>query len=568
MDLPINVIVSGKGPQTLDKNSYVAAGGEGTVCRIGGTAYKIYHDPKKMIPLAKITELQALSHIDNVLGPRDILLDTKNNPIGFTMPYISDTEFLTRLFNKNYRNDNGITPEMVVELVKKMQLTLAEIHKCGIIVVDFNEMNSLTTMKYKDIYFIDVDSYQTKSFRATALMESVRDRTQPKNQFSEKTDWFSFAIVSFQMYMTYHPYMKGKHQKYLPKDWSDRMDNNVSIFHPDVVLADIWKDFSVIPQPHLDWYKAVFHQGVRTAPPLPDQALVVGPVQPTLITGNEKFVVTKILEQPDPILNLYYLNGIMYTITKSGIYSGTRIIKSMTSIPKGISLANVLGSEPVLAIKSENKITFESLNGDVIGEIAAKYAMSAHGCIYTIYNGRMMENRFIPATGIGNKIFHVPKPVSNVFDAATKMFSGLAVQDILGKCWVVIPFELGKCVNTPIKELDGLRIIDAKFEHHVLVAIAEKDGQYHRYSICFNQAFTGYTCRVKNNTLETVVNFTCLSNGICVNLIEDDTIEVFKTNDTVKVVQNSPITTSMRLSNDSTSILFVNQKGIYSLKLK
>lgn len=568
MDLPINVIVSGKGPQTLDKNSYVAAGGEGTVCRIGGTAYKIYHDPKKMIPIGKITELQALSHIDNVLGPREILLDSKSNPIGFTMPYISDTEFITRLFNKNYRNDNGISPEMMVELVKKMQLTLAEIHKCGIIVVDFNEMNSLTTMKYKDIYFIDVDSYQTPSFKATALMESVRDRTPPKNQFSEKTDWFSFAIVSFQMYMTYHPYMKGKHPKYLPKDWSDRMDNNISIFHPDVVLSDIWKDFSVIPKPHMDWYKAVFHNGVRTAPPLPDAALVVGPVQPTLVTGNEKFVVTKILELPDPILNAYYMNGIMYTITKSGVYSGTQKIKDMTSIPKGISLANVLGCVPVIAIKSENKITFEGLKGDVIGEIAAKQAMSSQGYIYTIHNGRMMENRFILGMGISNKIFHVTKPVSNVFEATTKMFSGVAVQDILGKCWVVIPFEPGKCVNTPIKELDGLRIIDAKFERGIMMMIAEKDSKYHRYIFCFNEAMTSYICRVQNDVQEVTVNFTCLSNGICVHLMDDDTVEVFKTNDKIKVVKDPPITTDTRLMNDATGIVFINKNGLYSLKLK
>ena len=568
MDLPITVTVQGKGPQVLDKNSYVAAGGFGTVCRVGGTAYKVYHDPKNMIPLAKITELQAIAHIDNVLGPRDILLDSKNNPIGFTMPFISDTEFLTRLFNKNYRNDNGITPEMMVELVKKMQLTLAEIHKNGILTVDFNEMNSLTTMKYKDIFFIDVDSYQTKSFRATALMESVRDRQGPKNQFSEKTDWFSFAIVSFQMYMTYHPYMKGKHPQYQPKDWSDRMDKNISIFHPDVVLADIWKDFSVIPKPHMDWYKAVFHNGVRTAPPLPDGTLTSGPVQPTLITGNEKFVVTKVLGQPDSILGFYFLNGLMYTITKSGIYVGTRKIKDMASMPRGISLAGTPGGDPVVAIKSETKITFESVSGAFIGEVSATQAMSAHGCIYTIYNGRLTENKFIIGTTGSNKIFHSAKPVSNIFEAATRMFSGLAVQDILGKCWVVIPFEPGKCVNIPIKELDGLRIIDAKFERGFMMVIAEKDSKYHRHIFCFNSTMSSYTCRVQNDVQDVTVNFTSLSNGICVHLADDDTVEVFRTNDKIKEIKDPPITTDVHLMNDSTGIIFINKNELYSLKLK
>lgn len=568
MNLPMTVVVQGKGKVTLDKNSYVAAGGEGTVCRIGGTAYKIYHDPKKMIPQAKIVELQALSHIDNVLGPREIILDKNNDAIGFTMPYISDTEFITRLFNKNYKNDNGISPEMIVELVRKMQLTLTEIHKCGIIVVDFNEMNSLTTTKYDNIFFIDVDSYQTKSFKATALMESVRERLQPKGQFSEKTDWFSFAIVSFQMYMTYHPYMKGRHKDFKPKDWSARMDKNISIFHPDVDLADIWKDFSGVPKPHLDWYKQVFHNGVRTAPPLPDGALVSGPVQPTLIVGNEKFVVTKILELPDPILGFYYLNGFMYTITKSGIYAGTRKVKDMGSMPKGISLANVPGADPVVVIKYESKITFETLTGDIVGGIAAKQAMHLNGIIYSTYNGRMSENKFIVGTGGSKKIFHSAKPVSNIFEASTRMFSGLAIQDILGKCWVVVPFESGKCVNIAINELDGLRIIDAKYERFIMMVVAEKDSKYHRYIFCFNENMSSYTCREQHGIHETSVNFTCLSNRICVHLSDDETIEVFRTNDKVKEVKDPPITTDVHLMNDSTGIIFINKNGLYSLKLK
>jgi hypothetical protein len=564
-NLPMTVVVKGKGNVILDQNSYVAAGGEGTVYRIGATAYKIYHDPKRMIPLTKIDELQAIAHIDNVLGPRDILLDSKNKPIGFTMPFKSDTEFLTRLFNKNYRTDNGITPEMMVQLVKKSQLTMSEIHKCGIILVDFNEMNSLTTLKYDDIFFIDVDSYQTKSYPATALMESVRDRKPQKGQFSQDTDWFSFAIVSFQMYMTYHPYMKGKHQNYQPKDWSDRMDKNISIFHPDVVLADIWKDFSVIPKPHMDWYKEVFHNGKRNAPPLPDGALILGTTQPTLITGNEQFVVSKITEYSDPILGYYFLNGFMYVVTKEGIHLGTRNIKNLSSLPKAISLAGIPGSNPVIAIKYDKKLIFEDFSGKKIGEIAANQAMHFNGNIYTVYNGRMIENSF--SFG-GQNILHLTKPISNIFEPATKLHNGVALQDILGKCWVAIPYQSGRCFNVPISELDSLRVIDAKFEHHVLIVIAEKSGQYNRYTICFDDKMIKYTCRIEEKISETTVNFTCLSNGICVHLADDNTVEVFRTTDKIKEIKNPPITTNMRLVNDSTGIAFINKNGLYSLKLK
>jgi len=565
MDLPITVVVKGKGKQVLDKNSYIAAGGEGTVCRVGSIAYKIYHDPKKMISLRKIDELQALSHLDNVLGPRDILLDTMNNPVGFTMPYISNTEFLTRLFNKNFRNDNAITPDMVVELIKIMQNTISEIHKCNILLVDFNEMNSITTLKFNNIYFIDVDSYQTPSFKATALMESIRDRTVPKGQFSEKTDWFSFAIVAFQMYMTYHPYQKGKYGSYKPKDWSLRMDKNVSIFHPDVLLADIWKDFSVIPAPHMAWFKEVFHNGVRSAPPLPDGAFVAGPVQPILITGNESFIVTKILDCPDPIIGYYFLSGNIYTLTKKAIFSGTRKLKDISHMPKALSMANVPGVDPILVIKSEGNISFEDMSGNFISTISAQQAMHYKGNIYTIHNNRMIENSFVHS---GKKILHIPIPICNIFGSATKLYSGVAVQDILGKCWIAIPYQAGKCFNGPIPELDGLRIIDAKFEHHVLMIITEKKGQYNRYTICFDETISKYTCRIEDNINSTAISFTCLSNSICVHLADDDLIELFRTNDKIKTVKNPPITTNMLLVNDSTGIIFINKNGLYNLKLK
>jgi hypothetical protein len=166
------------------------------------------------------------------------------------------------------------------------------------------------------------------------------------------------------------------------------------------------------------------------------------------------------------------------------------------------------------------------------------------------------------------KVFHTPKQVSNIFESATKMFSGMAIQDILGKCWAVMPFQTGKCTNTPLKELDGLRVIDAKFEGHILIAVAEKDGKYNRYIFCFKNDMSRYSCRLEEDIHDTAVNFTVLSNGICVHLSDDDTIEIFKTNDKVKEVSNPPITTDMRLMNDSTGIIFINKNGLYNLKLK
>lgn len=568
MNFPITVTVKDKGLETFDQNSYIAAGGQGTVCKKGSLAYKIYHDPARMIPVKKIQELQALAHIDSVLGPRDILLDKKGNtPIGFTMPYKKDTEFITRLFNKNYRNDKGITPEMIVDLVKKFQLTVSEIHKNNILIVDLNELNFLTNIDIFDlIYFIDVDSYQTPSFHASALMESVRDRTmKQKNQFSEGTDWYSFAIVSFMLYLTYHPYQKGKHPKYNPNDWSIRMDKGLSVFHPDITLVGPWKDFSPIPAPHLDWYKQVFYNGVRTAPPMPDGVILSGPVQPTLIVGNEGFVVKKLGDFPDNILCHYFLSGKNYILTKKALYSSVAKIHDLPSNMNSVSLADVPGLRPILVTKSHDTVSFDDLDGNNIRKIAAMDAMQYRGLIYTIYNNKMTENNF---TYMGGNILHSSKIISNIFAPATKLFPGVAIQDILQTCWVSIPYEKGKCFYNKIPELDKQRIIEAKFDYRILMVITESDGVYNRYIFVFDQKMNNYTCRKDEKINYVSLNFTCLTSGICIHLPCDDYVEVFRTVDKVKKIDNPPITSDVRLSNDLTGVLFFNKKEFYNLSLK
>ncbi len=206
---------------TLTDNEYLAQGGEGVVYCKGNIAYKIYHDSDKMIPEQKIYELQALQ-ISNVLAPIDIIYNyNTKQAIGFTMPYITSTEYLSRLFVKSFKKQHSINPKMVISLVRKMQETLHEIHQKGIVVGDYNEMNFLVDNKFENIFHIDVDSYQTENYPSTAIMDSVRDRQVPIGTFNKETDWFSWAIVTFQLYTGIHPF-KGRHPKYKNNDIDSR----------------------------------------------------------------------------------------------------------------------------------------------------------------------------------------------------------------------------------------------------------------------------------------------------------------------------------------------------------
>ena len=167
--------VQGRGEIHLSKADFKAQGGEGAVYVKGSTAYKIYADPRRMVPKAKILELSVLTH-SNIIRPMEVLLDQSSNPVGYSMRYVDKAFALCQIFPKAFRQRKNLTPEMVLRLVQKLQEGVRHVHAKGILIVDLNEMNFLVSEYFSELFFIDVDSYQTPSFPATVLMESVRDR--------------------------------------------------------------------------------------------------------------------------------------------------------------------------------------------------------------------------------------------------------------------------------------------------------------------------------------------------------------------------------------------------------
>lgn len=570
----MKVVIKGKGSITLGKNNYKAAGGQGTVYCKDGVAYKIYHDPKKMVSPAKIIELNKLK-MSNVLAPQDILYDENNNTIGFTMPYISDVEFLCKLFVKSFRDKNSIDPKGIVDLVKKMQETLSAIHKEGFLVVDYNEMNFLLSKDFKTPYYIDVDSYKTPSFPPTALMESVRDRVSPKNQFTELTDWFSWAVVTFQLYIGSHPY-KGRHPSYKPKDWMKMMDDNVSVFHQDVRLPANCQDWSVIPKRHLEWYKRVFRDKERSVPPYADQIGPLAVAKPILISGTDKFEIKYLEDFPSPIRKIKTFGGIRYTIVDGEIYANKKKIFTFNR-KAHVELCEVAGGNPIVAFQMPGfdielvHTALSGIEGSSIGRISADAMMELNGNIYTVRNGNLTEN---VCTIFGNgKVVHHSQIVCSVFEPAFRMFRGLVAQDIMGKCWLAIPYKSGTCHNIHISELDGYRLLDAEymsgFKSGFCVVIGEKKGRYDRFIIHFmgDHSFQ-VNIRMETDVETDTVNVTVLPNDLCVMVVNDLNVQAFFDNTKVKVVDKPPFDSSMRLFHEGMTVMFANRHKLHTVRLK
>ena len=252
------------GERALNQRAFIAKGGEGSVYAWGDTAAKIYTDRSRVITEGKLQELAVIEN-PAIIKPEAWVVDDRGRPVGIQMRFVPDTEPLCRFFTRAHKARHGVSAARAFGWVKMMMDGVRHLHERGIWVVDLNEMNFLVSLREDAVYFIDVDSYQTPRFAATAISESIRDRHAPPGVFGEGTDWFSFAVVTFQLLVGIHPY-RGKHPDV--KGWDERMTANLSVFDPSVRVPSSCEPLEVIPQPYRDWYREVLSDGLREAPPL------------------------------------------------------------------------------------------------------------------------------------------------------------------------------------------------------------------------------------------------------------------------------------------------------------
>jgi len=562
------VIVKGKRISFTDSD-YVGAGGEGSVWRKGLEGFKIYHDPKKMIPAKKIQELSALTPT-NVIAPKEVVLDAvKGNPIGFTFKFVENSHPLCKIFTKSFRTKVGFTEQGSVDLVRFMQQTVSQIHKEKCLIVDMNEMNFLLDKGLKIPYFIDVDSWQTPSFKATALMESVRDRLVKGNTFNEGSDWFSFAVVAFQIYIGIHPY-KGMHPDFKPKDWGLRMDKGISVFDSKSILPPSVRPMSVIPPAHLKWFESVFIKNERNIPPLPDGiGMIPGIDLVVVITGNEKFEVKMAGSYTDNVLYVYNHGSENYTLTKKKLYvtsRGVSAVKDDIENYDKVLICDSPGDRPLLCKMKDEEITFEEvLSNTKISSMKAQDIMVRDGRFYAAIANHVYEVRF---TKWPKEILYSMKRVCGYTENSSKMFEGVVYRDVLGQPYFTIPFRSGSSYTEKINELEDHRVLEAKSEDNIVVILAEKDGSYHRFILVFSSDFRYYTCRKVEDVRYDAINFTKIVGGPCILVSGDNEIEIFVDNKNVKRISDPPFDSSMRLFNVNGKVFFINGKEIQQVMMK
>jgi len=558
--------IRGKKAVTLTQNDFIANGGEGQIYGKGDTIFKIYTDPSKMIPEAKIMELQALN-LPNILKPEDLLLDHNNAPVGFTMKWVKETLPLCKLFTNDFRTRAGVTDDSTQHLTENIKETIYYIHRGKCLMVDGNEFNYLVDKN--DLvtpYFIDTDSYQTPGFPATAIMPSIRD--WHCKIFSDLSDWFSFAIIACQLFVGIHPF-KGSHPNFKKNDLENRMKANVSIFNPQVKIPPAARDFGKIPSHYMAWFIDLFEKGKRTLPPaLPGQAVLM-PMQKKSILSTGKFEIETIRKFGSDILRHRFHAGMRTVFTAAHIFIDSKVYPVSTGTDVVFTEKKLI---PVFARMENSHLKLETATAQALSfpDLQTDEIMVSNNTLYARHLGDLTE---ISVDDSGKNLIPSVRNVWNIMPYSAQIFDHVIYQNVLGKAWLVIPLAgksaTGSCMIKAVPELDEYRIIDAKHDAGVCILMGHKKNRYDRIVLRFDAQYARYDYRIEKDTDLHSVNFVTLEKGITIS-IYDDILEIFskhpgKTD--VKKITGPDIDDTMRVCKEGNNVLFFKADTLYSLRM-
>lgn len=559
----ITVLVNKK-KVSLTDNDYIAQGGQGAVYAKNNVVYKIYHNPDHLIPEDKMDELGELKDLDNVIIPTYSIYDPKTNKrIGFCMRYVQDTEFLCKLFTANFKKQNNVTPQMIVGLVREMQETLIKIHEKGVVVGDYNEMNFLTDKQFKIPYHIDTDSYQTETYKCNAIMESVRDRTLPMGEFNELSDWYSWAIVTFQLYTGIHPY-KGKHPAYKMNDLDGRMTDNVSVFDPKVKVPK-FVNFTGIPKAHLEWYKKVFVNGERSIPPFSDGVINYSVMEKVVVDPDADVIAELLYSFNERVVDVFWRTGNHHVLTSKGFYHGEREIVSFDNeIDRGNIIVTTTGEFIFIVEKDKTVFAFDE-DKNLLKRFDMDYQSYGvfNDCLYVMQDSGLVQYSF---EKIG-KMKVIANPISTLNYNSAKMFDGFVMQELYGKYTAIIPYEYNLCSTVKL-DIKTKHIYDAKRVGKWMFILADDNGKINLHKIMFNDNFTKYESKVEQNVNFRNINATVKSNGMVVLNTEGDKLELFfDFKRGTKVIEDTPVENDLRLV-DGKNVCFVDDDKVYAIRMK
>jgi hypothetical protein len=466
----LTVIPDGQKAIVLTSADHMATGGEGSVYAQANTVYKIYLSIDKAIASGmerKLPLLTAIRH-PGIVSPQGALRDKNGKFLGLYMPR-SSGEAMCKLFTNTWRDLHNIGTTESVKLTDSMRAVILAAHSHKAILVDGNEMNWLAN-NGTEAQVIDVDSWQIGGFPGTAIMASIRDYSE--DTFSENTDWFAWAVVSFQLWTGIHPY-KGTHPDYARGTMEARMRARASVFDPKVRLPAAARSPTQIPIKLRDWYERVFQSDERSCPPLASASAIGTQTAPKLKVIQS--IAGKVKQE-----RIESLGGRV-----RGVFSGIAIYET----GKRLFAHDVVHKKPVSDLTDGELVALTEGKAAIVRlDAALVYAQIDAGAIVMrlLCNGRSSGTATLPtrATRLWQtetRLFAVVENAPNglveidaskpndrliagartawpVAALSTRLFDGVFVQDCMGMPFVGVLEGRGLCQGRA-PALKGYRIL-------------------------------------------------------------------------------------------------------------
>lgn len=491
------VYPAGSAGVLLSANDHLATGGEGSVYVKGDLVYKVYLEPAKALKAGMDRKLAALTTLRHpgIAAPHTALLNKNGEFIGLVLPLVRG-EALCRAFTTGWRDQNQFGLSETARVVDAMRDITEFAHQRQALMVDANEMNWLVQGTQPTA--IDVDSWALPGFGATAIMPSIRDYSQAG--FSEGSDWFAWAVVTFNLWTGIHPF-KGTHPDFARGALEARMRAQASVFDGKVRLPGATRPVADIPARLRDWYAHTFSTSERTAPPLALGSAVAPQTAPKVkilqsLSGSLR--MDRLGNASGRVLAAF--NGFTVAKAAGGLRLGDAVARSdlpqassedLAALLKGQAavLRTPFGRVLVVLDLASGRVTAQVLETGMRAEMATQgdKLWQSGNRLFVQVPGAASGLVEFDAAKLGERVVLAVRRQWPVAVRSTQFFRGVLVQDCLGTPFIGV-LEGEGLLQGPAPALKGYRVAEGfgADRHNVwLAGVRRSDGETVRLHLAY-----------------------------------------------------------------------------------
>jgi hypothetical protein len=353
------------------------------------------------------------------------------------------------------------------------------------------------------------------------------------------------------------------------------MKANASVFAPNVRLNQAVRDFSAIPARLLGWYEAVFQSGDRTKPPSPFDKGVATPkaAQVLRVTTTAKsglLIHEKLVGYAQDSVVRTFPSGVALLASGSLIDLGTKRQIS-TAASRDCEVVRMPSGWLIAELKN-HAVSLRHIAEGTLRENKLPFNTTAQGILGS--GDRIFLVTDLGLTEVKTHILSATKVIASVGETwgvlvnSTRWFSGVGVQNGLGAMFAILPFGEASVTQVRVRELDALRVVNAKAGHRFASFVAvNKSGGYVRLDLTFDRDYTSYTA-TQVDVDQPELNMAILPKGVVAAIEEDGVLLIsVPTNKVANRIEDKQVSTDMVLSNWGDRVTYIQNGTVWSLRM-